>query len=69
MDEILIDESKLKDMLKIALIEIIKEEKEMFSELLAEAIEDIALENAIKEGENTDSVSKEAIFKMLDSQT
>jgi hypothetical protein len=32
------------------------------------AIEDIALEKAIKEGENTESVSREAIFKILDRQ-
>jgi hypothetical protein len=30
---------------------------------LAEVIEDIALEKAIKEGENTDPVSQDAIFK------
>jgi hypothetical protein len=43
----------------------LQEQKEVFSDLLAEAIEDIALENAIKEGENTETVSREEIFKLL----
>ncbi|MEH1974439.1 MAG: hypothetical protein V7L02_14780 [Nostoc sp.] len=30
--------------------------------------QDIALEKAIKEGENTETVSREAIFKILDSK-
>ncbi|WP_190944575.1 hypothetical protein [Nostoc flagelliforme] len=30
--------------------------------------QDIALERAIKEGENTETVSREAIFKILDSK-
>lgn len=40
----------------------------MFSDLLTQIMEDIALERAIKEGENTEAVSREAIFKVLDSQ-
>jgi hypothetical protein len=30
--------------------------------------QDIALERAIKEGENTETVSRETIFKILDSK-
>jgi hypothetical protein len=33
--------------------------------LLAEIIEDIALEKAIKEGENTETVSREEIFNIF----
>lgn len=36
--------------------------------LLAEIIEDIALEKAIVEGENTEPASREAIFKVLEQQ-
>jgi hypothetical protein len=46
---------------------LVQEEKEMFSELLAEALEDIAMENAIKEGESSEIVSRDEIFKMLTS--
>ncbi len=68
MAEISLDENKLKEILKTAIVEVIQERKEIFSDLLAEIIEDIALEKAIKEGENTESVSREAIFKLLDRQ-
>jgi Fe2+ transport system protein B len=68
MAEISLDENKLKEILKTAIVEVIQERKEIFSDLLAEIIEDIALEKAIKEGENTESVSREAIFKIQDRQ-
>ncbi|MBD2435425.1 hypothetical protein [Nostoc sp. FACHB-110] len=65
MTELNLDEDKIKQIFKIALTEVIQEQKEVFSDLLAEIIEDIALEKAIKEGENTELVSREAIFKIL----
>ncbi|HAZ46654.1 MAG TPA: hypothetical protein DDW76_13845 [Cyanobacteria bacterium UBA11369] len=65
MAEITIDESKLKELLKTAIVELLQERKEVVYDLLAEILEDIALEKAIEEGENTDLVSREAIFKIL----
>lgn len=65
MTELNLDEDKIKQPFKIALTEVIQEQKEVFSDLLAEIIEDIALEKAIKEGEDTETVSREAIFKIL----
>jgi hypothetical protein len=43
-----------------------QEEKAMFSELLSDVMEEIAMSNAIKEGENTEIVSQEEIFKILE---
>ncbi|MBD2128355.1 hypothetical protein NDI39_18915 [Microcoleus sp. ZQ-A2] len=54
MAEITLDESKLKELLKIAIIEVLQEQKELFSDLLAELIKEIAVENVIKEGEKTE---------------
>lgn len=68
MTEISLDANKLKELLKIALIEVFQEHKEVFSDLVAEVLEDIALEKAIKEGENTEPVSRDAIFNLLDRQ-
>ena len=65
MSEITIDETKLKELLKVAIIELMQEQKEEFSETLAETLEDILIKNAIKEGENTKAVSREQIFKIL----
>ncbi|KAB8317627.1 hypothetical protein SD81_020355 [Tolypothrix campylonemoides VB511288] len=68
MPKINLEESKLKELLKTAIIELLQEQKEVFSDLLAEAIEDIALVKAIKEGENTEKVDREAIFKILENK-
>ena len=65
MAEITIDESKLKELLKTAIVELLQERKEVVYDVLAEIIEDIALEKAIESGENTEPVSREAIFNIL----
>ncbi len=58
MAEIILDESKLKELLKTAIVEVLQEQKELFSDLLAEVIEEIAIENLIKEGEKTEIQEK-----------
>ena len=68
MSEITIDETKLKELLKVAIIELMQEQKQEFSETLAETLEDILIKNAIKEGENTKAVSREQIFKILNQK-
>ncbi len=68
MTDLTLDENKLKELLKMALFELMQEKKEIFSELFAEILEDVGMENAIKEGENTEIVSREEIFKILNRQ-
>jgi len=68
MSEITLDETKLKELLKAAIFELLKEQKEVFSEIVTEALEDIGMEAAIKEGENTETVSRDRIFKILKRQ-
>ncbi|MEG3977798.1 hypothetical protein QT970_24705 [Microcoleus sp. herbarium8] len=68
MSNITLDETKLKELLKAAIFELLKEQKEVFSEILTEALEDIGMKNAIKEGENTETVSRDQIFKILKGQ-
>ena len=63
-----IDEAKLKQILKEALIEALEEKKDVFHELIVEAIEDIGMINAIRQGQNTESVSKQEIFDILEGQ-
>ncbi len=64
----LIDEGKLKQLFKEALIETLEERKNLFYDLIAEAIEDIALIRAIQDGEGTGTVSKKEIFNILEGQ-
>ena len=68
MSEVTLNAEQLKTLLKAALIEILKEQKEVFTDLIIEAMEDIALAKAIEEGESTEIVSREAIFNILNQQ-
>ena len=60
------DDARLKELLKQAILEILDERREVLSEVLMEALEDIAMAAAIKEGENTPLVSREDIFQLLE---
>ena len=66
MAETTLNKNELKQLLKEAIFEILQEERQIFSELFADALEDMALAKAIAEGKDTESVSREAIFKILD---
>ena len=66
MEQAIIDEGRLKEIFKLALFEVFEERKSLFYELLTEAMEDIALVRAIKEGEDTESVSRAQISSILD---
>ncbi len=66
MGSITIDDGKLKVLLKQALIEALEERAELIRDLLSEAVEDIALSKAIKEGEGSQSISKDEVFQALE---
>ncbi len=67
MDASIPDEARLKTLLKEALTEVLEQRREWFAALIVEAMEEIALVQAIKEGENTDLVSREEIFALLEA--
>ena len=63
--EICIDESKFKELMKQALVEVLEDRREAIYEILSEVIEDIGLAHAIREGEATESVGKQEILDIL----
>ncbi|NJM77645.1 MAG: hypothetical protein HC852_20025 [Acaryochloridaceae cyanobacterium RU_4_10] len=65
MSETTLNTSQLKDLIKTAIIEILQEQQEVFTDIIVEAMEDIALAKAIKEGESSETVDRESIFKIL----
>jgi hypothetical protein len=67
MSSILIDEAKLKEALKSAIVEILEERKDLVRELLEEALEDIALARAIEEGEQSELVTRDEVFQALEA--
>jgi hypothetical protein len=68
MFETTLDSNQLKELLKTALIEILQDQKDVFTDIIFEAMEDIAMVKAIEEGKSTKTVSREAIFKILRKQ-
>ncbi len=69
MPENTLDSSHLKELIKAAIVEILQEQKEVFTDLITEVMEDIALAKAIEAGESTEAVSREAIFEILAQQS
>jgi len=60
-----LEDAKFKALLKETLVELLEERREEFSELLLEALEDLALSRAIREGEDTGFVDKKEILKII----
>ena len=66
MSTTLIDEAKLKEALKSAILEILEERKDLVREVLEEALEDIALARAVEEGEQSKLVTRDEVFNALE---
>lgn len=66
--ETLIDDKKIKDLFKQAIMEVIEEKKEAVHDLLVEVMEDIAMVRAIQDGENSGSVSREDVFLIMEGK-
>jgi len=58
-----LDETQIKELFKQALVELLQERKDLFYELVAEIVEDFALLRAIEEGEETETVGREKVFR------
>ena len=63
-----LDERKIKELMKEALVEVIEDRKEVLYDILSEVIEDVALVHAIREGETTEMVSKKEVFDILEGR-
>ena len=59
------DSGKLKELFKQAIIEAMTEKKDVVHDLLVEAMEDLAMIHAIQEGEETEPVSRDVVFGIL----
>ncbi len=66
MAQTVIDDEQLKEAVKSALTELFQERKDLFRELVAEMIEEVAFAHAIKEGEASEPMTKSEIFKTLE---
>jgi hypothetical protein len=60
-----VDEDRLKDLLKVAIAEVLEERRDLVMELLEEALEDVGLIRAMEEAEGSPLVSRDEVMRIL----
>ena len=63
--ELLISDEKTKEIFTEILIDLLKTRKDLFAEIIQEALEEVSLANAIMEGRKNDFVSEAEVFSIL----
>lgn len=64
MQQLIDDKNQLKEVFKQAIAELLQERRDLLYDVLVEVLEDIALANAIKEGEETEIVPRKQSFQL-----
>ena len=64
--ELTIDDKKMRDIMKEVIIEMMKENKEGFRNLIVESMEEVGLAKAIKEGRQNKFINKDKILNLLE---
>ena len=67
MAQVSLDEARVKELFKQAIIELLQEQKGLLYDLFVEVLEDLALVNAIKEGESSETINRAEVFQILES--
>jgi hypothetical protein len=65
MSDITLEDERLKTIFKQAMLELVEERRDVFYDLFAEILEDLALVQAIKEGAESEPISRDEIFEIL----
>ena len=66
MSGISVEDVRLKNFLKQAILELMEERRDVLEDIFAEVIEDLALARAIQEGEASEIVSQSEVFHILE---
>jgi hypothetical protein len=66
MSDVSLDEAKLKQLFKTALLEVFEERKDLLREVFEETLEDIALARAIEVGQRTGEVARDEGFSVIE---
>ncbi len=67
--ELTISDEKTKELLTEVLVEMIQKKREVFYEIVLEALEETGLANAIAEGRENNFVDEEEIFDILEGKS
>ena len=63
-----IEENRVRELLKELLLELIETRRDVFQDILLEAVEDAGLLEAIKEGESSESVGRDEVMAILEGR-
>ena len=66
--ELTISDEKTKELLTEVLIEMMQQKREVFQEILLEALEEVGLANAIAEGRKNEFVGEDKIMGILEGE-
>jgi len=66
MSQLIVEEEQIKNLVKEAILELVREQREVLYDALAEVIEDLALARAIQEGESTETASRAEVLRVLE---
>lgn len=66
--ELTISDEKTKELLTEVLVKMIKDKREVFQEIVLEAIEEVGLANAISEGRKNEFVGEDEILGILEGK-
>jgi hypothetical protein len=61
----LMEDNKIKQLFKEAILEALEEKRNLFQDLFLEALEDVALTRAIQEGQNSGTAEKQEVMNIL----
>lgn len=64
--ELIRDNKQTKALLNEAILELVRDDRELFLEIIMEAIEETGLDNAIHEGRKNEFVDEKEIFALLE---
>lgn len=63
-----ISEDQLKELVKSAIVEVLEERSDLLRDIVEEAFEEIALVQAVEEGQQTEIVGKDQVFGIFEDQ-
>ena len=66
MSTVSMSDAEIKELFKQAFLELLEERQDVLYDLFAEVIEDLALANAIREGESTETVGRTEVMQALE---
>jgi hypothetical protein len=64
--ELTINDEKMKDFIKEIILELITEKRDLFYDIILEAVEEVALAKAIAEGRQDNFVGEDRILELLE---